>query len=193
MHENGTNLKLLFHCCCAPCTLACIDQLPARDLSLFWYNPNIHPFTEYLSRLKTLEAFAAANGLPLETAGGYGLKPFLIAVFPEMENTSVRRRCEICYRLRLEKCAQFAAEKGFAAISTSLLASPYQDHDAIRRAGEDAAAKYGVDFYYRDFRGGFRESQARARSIGYYMQKYCGCIFSEEERYAKKPEKREQS
>ena len=76
-------------------------------------------------------------------------------------------------------------EHGFDAISTSLLISPSQKHEQIRSCGEEMARRYGVEFLYRDFRPGFRAGQARARELGFYMQKYCGCIFSEEERYAK--------
>jgi len=90
--------------------------------------------------------------------------------------------------MRLEKTAAFAAKNGFDAFSTSLLISPYQRHDDIRRIGEETAAKYNVNFFYRDFRPLFREGQVHTRSLGLYMQKYCGCIFSEEERYLKSKE-----
>jgi len=178
-------MKLLFHCCCAPCATACVEDLRGEGLEpeLFWYNPNIHPYIEYKSRLQALVQFAAANGLRMETADEYGLRFFIRTVFHEMDNT--KARCELCYRVRLEKTASFAAEKGFGSFCTSLLVSPYQNHDAVRAVGEEAAAKYGVEFLYRDFRPRFRDGQARARSLGLYMQKYCGCIFSEEERYLK--------
>jgi len=180
-------MSLLFHCCCAPCATACVESLRGEGLEpeLFWYNPNIHPYTEYKNRREALVQFAAVNGLRLETADEYGLRFFIRTVFHEMENGAGQARCELCYRTRLEKTASFAAEKGFRSFSTSLLVSPYQNHDAIRAAGEEAAAKYGVEFLYRDFRPLFRDGQARARSLGLYMQKYCGCIFSEEERYLK--------
>jgi predicted adenine nucleotide alpha hydrolase (AANH) superfamily ATPase len=80
--------------------------------------------------------------------------------------------------MRLERTAARAAEGGFDGFSTSLLISPYQRHDAIRRLGEEAAAKFGVNFLYRDFRPLFRKGQAQARDLGLYMQKYCGCTFS---------------
>ena len=181
-------MKMLFHCCCAPCALSCVEELREEgvEFDLFWYNPNIHPFTEYASRRDALAEFAAAKKLKLETIDEYGLISFIREVFPKMESG----RCPDCYRIRLEKTALFAAKNGFGSFSTSLLISPYQDHDAIRAAAEEAAAKYSVDFTYRDFRPRFRDGQAKARSMGLYMQKYCGCIFSEEERYLKKPEKR---
>ena len=172
---------MLLHCCCAPCCAPCVKSLREEGMEpeLFWYNPNIHPYTEYKARCGSLTEFAGRENLKLETAGEYGLRFFLGKVFPEITG-----RCETCYRMRLEKTAAAAAEKGCRAFGTSLLISPYQDHEAIRRIGEEAAAKHGVDFLYRDFRPLFREGRASARAMGLYMQKYCGCIFSEEERYS---------
>lgn len=93
-------------------------------------------------------------------------------------------RCQdYCYPVRLEQTAKYAKENGFDTISTTLLVSPYQKHDVIHSLGEKIAKEYGLEFLYRDFRVGFREGQAKARSLGLYMQKYCGCIFSEESRY----------
>ena len=177
-------MKLLFHCCCAPCSVACIDSLWADGIvpALFWYNPNIHPYTEYQSRRDALIAFAAEKKLPMKMVDEYGLRLFLREAGFEKE---APERCEICYRLRLEKTAAHAAENGFDAFGTSLLISPYQQHDTIRRIGEEAAAEYGVDFLYRDFRPLFRQGQTQARAMGLYMQKYCGCILSEKDRYAK--------
>jgi len=181
-------MKLLLHCCCAPCSLSCVNSLRNEGIEpeLLWYNPNIHPYTEYSSRRDCLAEFAGNEKLKLAMSDEYGLRLFLNEVFPEMSGTQQVKRCEICYRMRLEKTASFAAQNGFSAFTTSLLISPYQDHDAIRRVGEEVSKKYGVDFLYRDFRPLFREGQSAARSAGFYMQKYCGCIFSEEERYLKK-------
>jgi len=167
------------------------------ECELFWYNPNIHPYTEYKARRDCLSLFAANENLKLtmpkkneyrnEYGNEYGLRVFLQAVFPEIEKTQqIQERCKKCYSMRLEKTAAATSEKKFDAFTTTLLISPYQNHDEIRRIGEEAAAKYGVDFLYRDFRPLFREGQAQARARGFYMQKYCGCIFSEEERYAKR-------
>ena len=174
-------MRLLFHCCCGPCAAACIESLNGEGLrpSLFWFNPNIHPFSEYQSRRDALFALAAASGLETAAAGEYGLKLFLAETCGEMEKPG---RCETCYRIRLEKTAAYAAENGFDAFSTSLLISPYQQHDTIRRIGEEIAARCRVEFLYRDFRPLFRQGQAQARSLGLYMQKYCGCIFSLDER-----------
>ena len=181
-------MKLLFHCCCAPCSVQCVKTLREEGIEpeLFWYNPNIHPYSEYSLRRDCLKEFAANEKLKLEMLDEYGLRLFLNAVFPNIEAGGGQERCKICYKLRLEKTASFAAENGYSAFSTSLLISPYQNHKAIKNIGEETAAKYGIDFLYRDFRPLFREGQSAARAGGFYMQKYCGCVFSEEERYLKK-------
>jgi len=181
-------MKLLLHCCCAPCSLSCVSSLHAQGIEseLLWFNPNIHPYVEYNARLDCLREFAANEKLKLRLIKEYGLRLFLKEVYREIDEIgSVPERCERCYSLRLEKTASVAASEGFTAFSTSLLISPYQDHDALKRIGEETAEKHGVDFYYMDFRPLFRESRTLAREMGFYMQKYCGCIFSEEERYAK--------
>jgi predicted adenine nucleotide alpha hydrolase (AANH) superfamily ATPase len=180
-------MNLLLHACCAPCAALCVKSLREEGIShsLFWYNPNIHPYTEYEARRGCLAEFCCKEKLKLERHDEYGLRPFLSAVFNTMDN-----RCEICYSLRLEKTASFAAENGYQAFSTSLLISPYQKHEELKCAGEAAASKHGVSFLYRDFRPLFRESRENARAMGLYMQKYCGCVFSEEERYLKKDNKK---
>jgi len=181
-------MKLLFHCCCAPCSVKCVNSLRGENIEpeLFWYNPNIHPFTEYSLRRESLAEFAANEKLNLQMLDEYGLQLFLEAVYPVTKSPGNGERCKICYKMRLEKAAFTAANDGFTAFSTSLLISPYQNHEAIKAIGEETAAKYGVDFLYRDFRPLFREGQSAARDRGFYMQKYCGCIYSEEERYTKK-------
>jgi predicted adenine nucleotide alpha hydrolase (AANH) superfamily ATPase len=178
-------MKLLLHCCCAPCTVQCAEELAHEGLRprLFWFNPNIHPYTEYRTRRDTLFAYAADQGLESAGVDEYGLRAFIDTVYGEKLRGA--SRCAFCYRLRLEKTACYAAENGFDHFSTTLLISPYQDHEALRRAGEELAQRYGLGFLYRDFRPRFREGQAKARELGLYMQKYCGCIFSEEERYVK--------
>jgi len=181
-------MKLLLHCCCAPCSTSCLPALRGEGIEpeLFWYNPNIHPYGEYLSRRGSLVNFADNEKLKLKMIDEYGLRTFLSEVLPQDGG-----RCQKCYAMRLEKAAFTAAQDGYTVFSTTLLVSPYQDHDAIRRAGTEAAAKYGIEFFYRDFRPFFREGQAKARAAGFYMQKYCGCIFSEEESFIQKKDKKQ--
>ncbi len=175
--------SLLLHVCCAPCSVACVDSLRQEGFSpvAFWHNPNIHPFTEYRSRREAMVAYAQTIGLPLILHGEYGLRPFVQAVAADIQG-----RCEFCYRTRMEATAQYAAAKGFAAFTTTLLISPYQNHELLVRVAQEEGEKAGVPFLYRDFRPLFRQGQAQARALELYMQKYCGCVFSEEERYQKK-------
>ena len=180
-------MKLLMHTCCAPCSIYCIDTLRNEGIepTLYWYNPNIHPYMEYKQRRDTLKQYANSINVKAIFEEEYGLDAFCKNVIGDLEN-----RCtNYCYPVRLEKTAKYAKENGYDAITTTLLVSPYQKHDELSKIAERIAKSYGLEFVYRDFRVGFREGQAKARELGLYMQKYCGCIFSEEERYQKKIEK----
>ncbi|MDR0732114.1 MAG: epoxyqueuosine reductase QueH [Treponema sp.] len=180
-------MKLLLHTCCAPCSTGCLETLEDIKPVLFWYNPNIHPLTEYRSRRDCLEELAKERGLELLKIDEYGLRLFLKGLDTPAEGAGAEPgagRCAYCYRLRLEKTAETARQQGCDCFSTTLLISPYQRHEAIKKTGEELAARYGVAFFYRDFRPFFRAGQKKARERGFYMQKYCGCIFSEEERYS---------
>lgn len=175
-------MKLLMHTCCAPCSVYCVKSLRSEGVEpvSFWYNPNIHPYQEYKARRDTLIAYAGDIGMELLVREDYGLRDFVRAVAADLDH-----RCGHCYGCRLEETARYARDNGFTHFTTTLLVSPYQNHEGIRQKGLELAERYGVDFLYRDFRPGFREGQAEARERGLYMQKYCGCVFSEEERYAK--------
>ncbi len=174
--------QVLLHCCCAPCSLSCIDPLREEGIQpvAFWYNPNIHPWKEYQARRDCLLAYAPTIGMEVRVQEDYGLRKFLRVTAAQPD-----ARCGYCYTHRLEETARYAAEHGFSAFTTTLLASVYQDHDAIARAAEAASARHNVTFLYRDFRPNFRAGNQRARELGFYMQKYCGCIYSEADRYEK--------
>ena len=173
-------MKLLLHTCCAPCSVYCIEELKKEniDITSFWYNPNIHPYKEYEARLETLKNYDKKIGIPLIIDDYYGLREFCKNVVDKLDN-----RCGYCYLCRLEKTAKYAKENGFDAFSTTLLISPYQDHELLKKTGDMLSKKYGIKFLYKDFRPGFRYGQNKARELGLYMQKYCGCVFSEEMRY----------
>ncbi len=176
-------MKLLMHTCCAPCSVMCIETLKDEGIkpTLYWYNPNIHPLKEFRARKTTLTEYAASIGVKVLYEHEYGLRKFIEGVYPEFD-----ARCDFCYRDRLFKTAEFAKENGFDAFTSTLFISPYQNHELMKQIAEQAAAEYGVEFLYRDFRPYFKEGQEKAREKGLYMQKYCGCIFSEEDRYKKK-------
>jgi len=153
------------------------------DFEGFFFNPNIHPLDEFKRRMETLKEFAGQKGLTV-----YYKDDFMQDVWENFKGETVER-CAMCYGTRLEKTAQFASEKGLDAFTTTLLVSPYQKHDMIKELGEKYASKYGVEFYYRDFRPGFRQGQNEARELKLYRQKFCGCIVSFNESNIRKKEK----
>ena len=176
-------MKTLLHICCAPCANQPIEVLRTDGIEVtgFWYNPNIHPFTEYRARRNCLRDYAATIELPVIERNDYGLRPFVREVASDIAG-----RCVKCYEMRLFETARQAAEGGFDSFTSSLFISPYQNHELMRDVAERAAHEYGVQFLYRDFRPYFKDGQTFAREHDFYMQKYCGCVFSEEERYLKK-------
>ena len=175
-------MRTLLHVCCAPCANQCIEVLRKDGVEVtgFWYNPNIHPFTEYRARRNCLREYAQTIELPLLEKNDYALRPFVRAVAED-----IQKRCIKCYEMRLFETARQAAEGGFDSFTSSLFISPYQNHELMRETAERAAKEFGVEFAYRDFRPYFHAGQDKARQLGFYMQKYCGCVFSEEERYLK--------
>lgn len=176
--------KILLHTCCAPCSTYVIKKLREEgheDITSYWYNINIHPYTEYKQRLETLIEYTKMINVPLIIDYDYGIREFTKAVI-----NNIDARCGFCYRSRLEKTVKYAKEQGYDAFTTTLLVSPYQKHELIIKVAEELAKEYDVEFIYYDFREGFREGQQMARDAGLYMQKYCGCIYSEEDRYSKK-------
>ena len=180
-------METLMHTCCAPCSVSCIRQLRGEGIEpvSFWYNPNIHPYQEYKARRDTLMAYAPAIGMKLIVREDYGLRDFCRAVCGDIDH-----RCGHCYHIRLWETARYAAEHGYGSFTSTLFVSPYQNHELLRQTAEEAAEAYGVAFLYRDFRPGFRAGQQEARERGFYMQKYCGCVFSEEDRYRKRKKKK---
>ncbi len=143
---------------------------------------------EYKQRRDTLKEYTKNININAIFEEEYGLDEFCKNVINNLQT-----RCQdYCYKIRLEQTAKYAKENGYDAISTTLLISPYQKHEELKELGQQIAQKYGLQFLYRDFRIGFREGQEKARKLGMYMQKYCGCIFSEEDRYIKQINKDKQ-
>jgi predicted adenine nucleotide alpha hydrolase (AANH) superfamily ATPase len=167
-------MKLLLHMCCAPCSVYPVSVLKGEGMDLhgLFFNPNIHPEEEYLKRKENVEIFSRAENIPVELWDDMRQEVW------ENYKGSDEDRCNMCYSIRMDKTASIAKEKGFDAFSTTLLVSPYQKHELIKEIGERLAKKYGIDFYYKDFRPGFRQGQQQAREMGLYRQKFCGCIVS---------------
>lgn len=171
-------MKLLLHTCCAPCSVYCIDTLRQEGIEpvVYWFNPNIHPYSEYQKRRDCLKEYTNRIEINAIFEENYGLTDFCKKVTNDLEN-----RCKnYCYPVRLEQTAKYAKENGYDSFTTTLLVSPYQNHEMLIKIGKEMAKKYAVEFLYRDFRKGFRQGQQKAKELGLYRQKYCGCIFSEE-------------
>jgi hypothetical protein len=176
-------MKLLMHICCSNCSIYPLQNLLLKgiDIKGFWFNPNIHPYTEYTARLESLIKLGNLWNFDVVYEDDYLLDDFLRSV-----SGRGAERCSICYAMRLDRTAQAAKRMNFAGFTTSLLASPYQKFDGIIEQGHKAAKRYGIAFLSEDFRPGWKTSQKLSRELELYRQKYCGCIYSERERYAQK-------
>ena len=153
----------------------------------FFYNPNIHPYTEFGRRREALAAYSRVALLPLIVDETYDLHAFLRSALDSGPD-----RCAACYRIRLDAAFRKAAEEKADAVTTTLLYSIHQRHETIAAVAEELSSRYKMPFLYKDFRPGWKEGQAKARSLGIYRQNYCGCIFSEYERFAARPQKRDE-
>ncbi|MDD5595025.1 MAG: epoxyqueuosine reductase QueH [Candidatus Omnitrophica bacterium] len=169
-------MKILLHTCCAPCIIYPLKRLKEKGASIvgFFYNPNIYPQEEYLKRKAALESFNQDAGIEI--------------IYPEYKpeeytevtkNKDGKERCLSCWTLRLKKTAKEAKEKQFEYFSTTLLVSPHQDHEALKTIGKNISDEEKIEFYYEDFRLGYREAHEEAKRRGIYCQKYCGCVHSE--------------
>lgn len=173
-------MKILLHTCCGPCAIFPVRELRAEQMAVagFFYRHNIHPYSECLRRQEALQAYADRIDLPIVAENNYDLEGFLRKIVCHEEE-----RCGICYQERLAAAARVAKDGGFDGFTTTLLYSRFQKHDAIRRVGESVAASIGVPFLYRDFRVGWQEGVQESKRLGMYRQQYCGCIYSEKERF----------
>ena len=177
-------MKILLHTCCGPCSIFPTMRLAdeGHEFSLYYFNPNIHPYKEFKRRLNTLREYALLKKYTLIVDKNYPLEECIRGMLDEPTV-----RCAYCYRVRLEKTAIYAKENDFEAFSTSLLVSPYQKHDLIKLIAEEIAAKVGIPFYYEDYRNGYQEGVDVSKELEMYRQPYCGCVFSERDRYEKRP------
>ena len=177
-------MSILLHCCCGPClggSFPILEEKAQKEpIAVFWDNPNIHPYIEYRERLLAFQKMARILELDIHYGDpSYGLDRFI----HKLDNRIGPERCELCYDMRLMATAQKAKELGYKFISTTLLISPYQDHELIISRGNEIAQSQGVEFLYVDLRPGFKNTHESIREHDLYKQKYCGCIFSEHDRY----------
>lgn len=173
-------MNVLLHICCGNCAIYPLRMLreSGHDVDGYFFNHNIHPYQEYRRRLEAVEEFAQAKNLQVFYKDEYLLEDFLAQVASEPAN-----RCAYCYQSRLKQAAEHAANAGYDAFTTSLLYSRYQNHELIRKFGEELGHHYKIDFLYDDFRTGWQEGIKESKAMGLYRQQYCGCIYSEKDRY----------
>ena len=175
-------MSVLLHICCGPCAIYPLGVLQEKGIKVrgYFYNPNIHPYREFWKRLEAVEQLASRRNLPVEYHREYGLREYLRQVIFNEE-----KRCEFCYDMRLREVVAQAMKMRADAFSTTLLYSRYQNHELIRRQAEELAAEHKIPFYYHDFRAGWQQGIDMSKEMGLYRQSYCGCIYSEQERYDK--------
>ncbi len=172
--------RLLLHACCAPCATSVIERLKGDyELELFFYNPNIHPKSEYEKRLKEIERLAEYHSIKLHV-GDYDVERWFSLVRIYKDEPEGGKRCVVCYAIRMKETVRLAKELGFDAFTTTLSVSPLKKYDRIRQIGEALEKKYGVEFERTDFKkkDGFKRSVELSKEFGFYRQYYCGCVYS---------------
>lgn len=181
--------KLILHICCSPCLMypyaVTSQNNKFNNVIGYFYNPNIHPYSEYLRREESLKKFSDAVGFKVIYEKNYDMEEFIRNVAFREEN-----RCYYCLGNRLEKAAALARSSKFTHFSTTLLYSKHQKHDYIKEVGCSLENKYGVSFYYEDFRKGYAEGIKLSYERGLYRQGYCGCIYSEKDRFYRSKNKK---
>jgi len=173
-------MKLLLHICCAPCAIYPVNVIRSEKIFLigFFYRSNIHPYQECLKRENSLKSYADSIDLKVIYQKEYDLVGYL-------QNVAFResKRCEYCYHDRLKTTALMAKHGKFDSFSTTLLYSKFQKHKTIMAIGEAIAQETRIPFFYQDFRKGWKEGLKTSKDLDLYRQQYCGCIYSEKERY----------
>jgi len=182
---------MLLHICCAPDATVVIERLsPEYDLTGYFYNPNIHPKREYYLRLEEMKKLAERLNLQL-VWDEYDVDRWFALTRDLKDEPEGGRRCEVCFRMRLERAADYAKANGFDIFTTVLTVSPHKKAEVINRIGEEIANEYEVQFLSANFKkkDGFKRSVELSKKFGLYRQDYCGCVYSKEERERRKRKK----
>lgn len=174
--------RLLLHACCAPCSSAVLEKLcDYFDITIYYYNPNISPETEFNKRYDELEKLIEKMKLNVKTVKApyeNNLFEKTIESFREMPEGGIR--CFRCYELRMNQTACFAKEKGYDYFTTTLSISPYKNADKLNEIGQKLANQYGISYLFADFKkkDGYKRSIELSSIYHLYRQNYCGCIYS---------------
>jgi predicted adenine nucleotide alpha hydrolase (AANH) superfamily ATPase len=180
LEPAGAAMRVLLHMCCGPCGIVPIRDLrnEGHDVDVALTNPNVHPYLEFVRRNEAAREVCRRLGVRVVREDPYGLVEFLRVVHGSEDD-----RCGLCYAMRMDRAAAVAHESDCDAFTSTMLQSTQQDHDAVRRSGEEAGERHGVPFLYRDWRPRVMEGVRESKDMGLFRQQYCGCIFSEWERY----------
>ena len=180
-------MKVLLHTCCAPCAIYPVKTLRAEGLDVmgFFYRYNIHPYSECLKRQETLQVYADQIDLRVIFQEGYDLENFIQNVVYREKD-----RCNYCYHDRLRSTALLAKRGKFDYFSSTLLYSKHQKHEIIKSMGDSIGKSVGIPFLYEDFRTGWKEGIEASKNLDLYRQQYCGCVYSEKERFYRETKKK---
>lgn len=192
--------KILVHTCCAPCLAFLYSELKYKfEIIAYFYNPNIHPFKEYKNRKNALIEFCRINSIKLiiKDNDDYNFEDWFEYIYYKQNEEKKDRfflniknnrdfRCKNCYEFRLLETVNMANNLGIKKFTTTLLYSIYQNHEFLKNSCYELSKKNSLDFYYEDFRKGWQKGFDLYNETGLYKQNYCGCIFSENERFNKK-------
>lgn len=179
---------LLIHSCCAPCSSYTLEYLSKYfKITVLYYNPNIFPKEEYEYRIKEQDRLIKSMDFnnPVEfIATDYTPEDFYGQVKGLENEKEGGKRCEVCFRLRLEKAAKIAQEKGFDYFVTTLSISPMKNSVLLNEIGKELEEKYKVKYLLSDFkkRNGYKRSIELSKIYDLYRQDYCGCVYSKVER-----------
>ncbi|MGM0568659.1 MAG: epoxyqueuosine reductase QueH [Elusimicrobiota bacterium] len=173
--------EILVHTCCAPCLCYPYEVLKkVFKVCAFWYNPNIHGWREYNKRRMTLGYYVAKKNALDIIEQSYDVEKW----FKSMNSYDEKERCRACYSIRLNMTAKEASNRKIPVFTTTLLYSRFQSFDIIIEEGRKAGQKWDVGFYEEDFRKGWKKGINYSKREKLYRQEYCGCVFSERDRYS---------
>ena len=173
--------SLLLHSCCGPCSASVVEKIqPYFEITVFYYNPNIHPQVEYLKRRDEQQQYLAKIGVPF-IEGDYETASFYQAVKGLELEREGGQRCLKCFELRLRKTAEMGDQKGFQFFATTLTVSPHKNATIINGLGLSIDKEYSIEYLVSDFKKkeGYKRSLEISSKEGFYRQNYCGCTYSQ--------------
>ena len=176
--------KLLLHACCGPCSSYVLEYLSKYfEITIFYYNPNISPESEFIKRVEELKKLISV--MPLENkvevvVPDYDGKIFYETIKGHEQDKEGGERCYLCYKLRMENSCKYAKENNYDFFTTTLSISPYKNSDWLNEIGEDLEKEYDIKYLYADFKkkNGYKRSIELSKIYNLYRQDYCGCVYS---------------